>query len=241
MAYSPAFNPLYRQIRGLILRSLESGEWRPGDIIPSESELALRFGVSQGTIRKAIDEMAVENLLVRRQGKGTFVASHNDPNAFFHFLRLAANEGKLPPHENVPIECERAAAGQNVAKILALEVGAPVYIVRRVMRFGNAPVVFDEIYLSSVIFPDLTLDILKTEHRSLYTLFESRYGVCMIRANERLYAVSADSLSAKHLEVNEGVPLLLVERVSYTYGDRPVEWRRGFYSTRDYHYYNELG
>ena len=85
--HSPTFSPLYQQIRGLITRSLESGEWGPGDVIPSESELATRFGVSQGTVRKAIDEMAAENLLVRRQGKGTFVATHNDPRSFFRFLR----------------------------------------------------------------------------------------------------------------------------------------------------------
>ena len=89
--HSPTFSPLYRQIRGLILRSLESGEWGPGELIPSESELAERFGVSQGTVRKAIDEMAAENLLIRRQGKGTFVATHADPHSFFRFLRVAAN------------------------------------------------------------------------------------------------------------------------------------------------------
>ena len=93
---SPTFSPLYRQIKELMMSSLEAGEWGPGDAIPSESELALRFGVSQGTVRKAIDEMAAENLLVRRQGKGTFVATHNDPRSFFRFLRLVPNEGGLP-------------------------------------------------------------------------------------------------------------------------------------------------
>ena len=87
-AGSPTFSPLYRQIKSLMLQALDSGEWRPGEAIPSETELAVRFSVSQGTVRKAIDEMAAENLLLRRQGKGTFVASHNDPRAFFRFLRL---------------------------------------------------------------------------------------------------------------------------------------------------------
>jgi GntR family transcriptional regulator len=85
---APTFSPLYRQIKEFMIRSLEAGEWRPGDSIPSEGELAARFNVSQGTVRKAIDEMAAENLLVRRQGKGTFVASHDDPRSFFRFLRL---------------------------------------------------------------------------------------------------------------------------------------------------------
>jgi GntR family transcriptional regulator len=85
---SPTFSPLYRQIKDFLIRSLEEGEWGPGDGIPSEGELAARFNVSQGTVRKAIDEMAAENLLVRRQGKGTFVATHSDPRSFYRFLRL---------------------------------------------------------------------------------------------------------------------------------------------------------
>ena len=90
---SPTFSPLYRQIKDLIMQGLASGEWRPGESIPSEAELAIRFNVSQGTVRKAIDEMAAENLVVRKQGKGTYVASHNDPRAFFRFLRVVPNEG----------------------------------------------------------------------------------------------------------------------------------------------------
>ena len=79
---SPTFSPLYRQIKDFLIRSLEEGEWGPGDAIPSEGDLALRFNVSQGTVRKAIDEMAAEHLLVRRQGKCTFVATHSDPRPF---------------------------------------------------------------------------------------------------------------------------------------------------------------
>jgi GntR family transcriptional regulator len=65
--------PLYQQIKALITQSLQSGEWKPGELIPSEVELANRFKVSQGTVRKAIDELAAENLVMRKQGKGTFV------------------------------------------------------------------------------------------------------------------------------------------------------------------------
>lgn len=238
--HSPTFSPLYRQIRGLITRSLESGEWGPGEVIPSESELAVRFGVSQGTVRKAIDEMAAENLLVRRQGKGTFVATHRDPRSFYRFLRIAANEGELPPLKSVPLECWRAKAGADVARTLAIKPGAQIIILRRVLKFGSEPAVFDEIYLPGEIFSDLTLDVLKSGGMSLYSLFESRYGVRMIRADERLHAVAADTVSADLLEVAEGSPLLLVERVTYTYADKPVEWRRGFYSTKNFHYHNEL-
>ena len=238
---SPTFSPLYRQIKNLMLNALESAEWRPGQAIPSEQELALRFNVSQGTVRKAIDEMAAENLLVRRQGTGTFVATHNDPRSFFRFLRLAPNEGVLQPLRSIPLECWRAKAGADVARTLAIETGAPIIIVRRLLRFGSEPTVFDELYLPGELFGDLTLDVLKSSDISLYSLFETRYGVRMIRADERLRAVSADRVSAELLQVGEGSPLLLVERVTYTYGDKPVEWRRGFYSTQNFHYHNELG
>ena len=239
--HSPTFSPLYRQIRGLILRSLESGEWGPGELIPSESELAERFGVSQGTVRKAIDEMAAENLLIRRQGKGTFVATHADPHSFFRFLRVAANEGELGERVSIPIECWRAKAGADVARILAVEVGAPIIIIRRVLRFGNEPAVFDEIYLPGALFPDISMDVLRSADMSLYSLFETQYGVHMIRAEERLRAVAADRVCSEWLQVSDGTPLLLVERVTFTYGDKPVEWRRGFYATQHFHYYNELG
>jgi len=86
-AGTPAFSPLYQQIKGLILQSLEMGEWKPGEMIPSEMELAARFRVSQGTVRKAIDELATENLVVRRQGKGTFVATHAEQHVQYRFLR----------------------------------------------------------------------------------------------------------------------------------------------------------
>lgn len=239
--HSPTFSPLYQQIRALITRSLESGEWKPGDIIPSESDLAERFGVSQGTVRKAIDELANENLLVRRQGKGTFVATHDDPRSFFRFLRLASNDGELLRLQSIPLECWRAKAGTDVARTLALEPGAPIIIVRRLMRFGDEPAVFDEIYLPGELFSDLTLDVLKAGEMSLYSLFETRYAVRIIRAEERLRAVPADRVSAELLQVAEGSPLLLVERVTYTYESKPVEWRRGFYSTQNFYYHNELG
>lgn len=238
---SPTFSPLYRQIKSLILQGLESGEWRPGEAIPSESELAIRFNVSQGTVRKAVDEMAAENLLVRKQGKGTFVASHADPRAFFRFLRLVPLSGCVEQSVSQPLECWRAKAGPEAARVLQLPLGAPIIIVRRLLKFSVKPVVLDEIYLPGEIFAGLTLDVLKDWQDSLYSLFETRFGVRMIRAEERIRAVAADRGSTELLGVTEGSPLLSVERVSYTYGDRPVEWRRGLYSTVDHYYLNDLG
>jgi GntR family transcriptional regulator len=238
---SPTFSPLYRQIKGLILQALDGGEWRPGDVIPSETELATRFGVSQGTVRKAVDELAAENYLIRRQGKGTFVSSHNDPRAFFRFLRLQRLNGDIETARSMPLECWRAKAGQEAARTLGIQLADPIIIVRRVLEFAGKPVVLDEIYLRGDTFAGLSLDTLKEWQGSLYGLFESRFGARMVRAEERLRAVAADRTAADLLKVREGSPLLSVERVSYSYGDRPMEWRRGLYSTVDHCYVNELG
>lgn len=240
-AESPTFSPLYRQIKGLILQALENREWGPGEVIPSEIELAGRFNVSQGTVRKAIDEMAAENLLVRRQGKGTFVATHSDPRAFYRFLRLMPVSGESEQARSVPLECWRAKAGIEAARVLGINPGAPIIVVRRLLEFSGQPVVVDEIYLSGEVFAGLTLEVLKESQVSLYSLFETKFGVRMIRAEERLRAVAADRSSAELLRVEEGSPLLSVERTSFTYGDRPVEWRRGLYLTDNHCYFNELG
>jgi GntR family transcriptional regulator len=238
---SPTFSPLYRQIKNLMLQALEDGEWGPGDVIPSETELALRFSVSQGTVRKAVDELAADNLLLRRQGKGTFVASHDDPRAFFRFLRLVALNGEIGPSRSVPLECWRAKAGQEAAKVLGIPLADPIIVVRRLLEFSDEPVVLDEIYLPGNTFSGISIEELKGWQGSLYSLFESRYGVRMIRAEERLRAVAADRTAAKVLKVTEGSPLLSVERVSFSYGDRPMEWRRGLYSTANHAYVNQLG
>ena len=238
---APTFSPLYRQIKTLILQGLASGEWRSGEVIPSEGELAIRYGVSQGTVRKAIDEMAAENLVIRRQGKGTFVASHDDPRAFFRFLRLVPLGGGIEKSRSVPLECWRAKAGTEAARMLGLNVSDPIIIVRRLLQFSGKPVVADEIYLSGEIFGALTIDMLRDYEGSLYSLFESNFGVRMIRAEERIRAVPAERSSSELLGVAEGSPLLSVERVSYSYGDTPVEWRRGLYSTAEHCYLNNLG
>ncbi len=239
-ASSPTFSPLYRQVIGLIMRSLESGEWKPGEVIPSESTLAVRFGVSQGTVRKAVDEMAADNLLVRRQGKGTFAATHRDPQTFSRFLRIAANVGELAPLKSAPLGCWRAKASADVASALKVAPGSPVMILRRLVLAGAEPAIFDEIYLPGDLFSDLSIDALKSGEVSLYSLYENRFGVRVIRADERLRAIAADPVSAEFLRVAEGKPLLLVERVTYTYADRPVEWRRGVFCSEHFHYRNEL-
>jgi len=240
---APAFSPLYQQIKGLILRSLQAGEWKPGDLIPSEFELAARFKVSQGTVRKAIDELATDNLLVRRQGKGTFVATHAEQHIQFRFLRLLPDQGTLDdqgPAERRIIDCRRLRAPAEVARPLGLRSGDPVLLVRRVLAFGGTPAILEEIWLPGGPFKGLTLDALASDTGPMYALFESQFGVRMVRAVEKLKAVAADADTAERLHIAEGHPLLSVERLAYTYNDTPMELRRGLYRTDARHYRNEL-
>lgn len=234
------FSPLYRQIKALLLGSLERGEWRPGEAIPSELDLAGRFKVSLGTVRKAIEELSAENLLIRRQGKGTFVATHSTPQARFRFLRLRPLvDGQLYPETRL-IDCRRLRATAEVARLLELKPGDGVIVLRRVLTFGGLPTVFEEISLPATIFKGLSVGKVSEFHGSLYNLFETEFGTTMIRADERISAVAGDEATAEWLSVPPGSPLLCVERVTYTYGDRPVEVRHGLYRTDRHFYANSL-
>jgi GntR family transcriptional regulator len=236
----PAFSPLYQQIKLLITRSLQSGEWKPGEAIPSEMELAARFKVSQGTVRKAIDALADENLVVRRQGKGTFVATHAEEKIQYRFLRLMPDDGQPGGAQRRFIDCRRVRAPADVARALELKSGDMAVQVRRVLHFHGAPVVLDDIWLNGVLFKGLTAERLSEYQGPMYGLFETEFGVRMIRAEEQLRAVAADAGAAELLQVPVGAPLLSVERLSHTYGDKPVELRRGLYNTQSHYYRNEL-
>jgi GntR family transcriptional regulator len=146
---TPAFSPLYQQIKGLILQSLQAGEWKPGEAIPSEMELAARFRVSQGTVRKAIDELAAENLVMRRQGKGTFVATHAEQHVQYRFLKLMPDSGdqvRGPGAAHI-VECRRVRASADVARALALRTGDAVLQVRRMLSFAGEPTILEDIWL----------------------------------------------------------------------------------------------
>ena len=241
-ASTPAFSPLYQQIKGLILQSLQAGEWKPGESIPSEMDLAARFRVSQGTVRKAIDELAAENLLIRRQGKGTFVATHAEQQVQYRFLRLMPDQGDLQsegPAERNIIDCKRLRATAEIARSLALRTGDSVLQARRVLAFAGRPTILEDLWLPGTPFKGLTAERLRDYHGPMYALFETEFGVRMVRAEEKIRAVLPDAAQAALLGISKGTPLLSVERIAYTYNDVPMELRRGLYLT-DTHYYRNM-
>ena len=247
---TPAFSPLYQQIKGLILQSLQAGEWKPSEAIPSEMDLAVRFRVSQGTVRKAIDALAADNLLVRRQGKGTFVATHAAQHMPYRFLKLKPDVGNATgegPAQRDIIDCKRQRANADVARALALRPGDAVLQIRRVLSFQNlgpngqyVPTILEDLWLPGGSFKGLTTELLAGYEGAMYALYETEFNVHMVRAEEKIRAVHPDVGQALLLQVDATAPLLSVERVAYTYNDVPMELRRGLYSTLTHHYYNEL-
>ncbi|RYF69776.1 MAG: GntR family transcriptional regulator [Comamonadaceae bacterium] len=243
MSSTPSFSPLYQQIKSLILQSLQAGEWKPGEPIPSEMELAGRFRVSQGTVRKAIDELAAENLVVRRQGKGTFVATHAEQHVQYRFLKLVpdADHTEQSLAERTIVDCRRLRAAADVARALALRTGDAVLQVRRVLSYGGVPTILEDLWLPGAPFKGLTAERLTAWRGPMYSLFETEFGVRMVRAEEKIRAVLPDEAQSGLLHVTGATPLLSVERVAHTYHDVPMELRRGLYRTDTHHYRNELG
>jgi len=240
---TPAFSPLYQQIKGLILQSLQQGEWKPGEAIPSEMDLAARYRVSQGTVRKAIDELAAENLVVRRQGKGTFVATHAEQHVQYRFLRLVPDSGDLdsegPAHRTV-LECKRVRASAEIARVLSLRTGDALVQIRRVLAFGEVPTILEDLWLPGTYFKGMTAEQMAGYQGPTYAMFEEEFGVRMVRAEEKIRAVAADTQQSHLLQVDKGTPLLSVERIAFTYNDAPMELRRGLYRTDTHHYRNAL-
>jgi GntR family transcriptional regulator len=226
------------------VQGLQAGEWLPGQAIPSEMDLAARFRVSQGTVRKAIDEMATENMLVRRQGKGTFVATHAEQSTQYRFLRLQPDDGRAAPLQRRLLECRRMRAPAEVARLLGLKAGEAAVQVRRLLLAadgpGLRPVVLDDLWLPGTPFKGLTAERLRNDNGPMYALFESEFGVRMVRAEEKIRAVLPDSTQMDLLGVTSSTPLLSVERIAYTYNDSPMEMRQCLYLTHTHYYRNEL-
>ena len=239
---APSFTPLYGQIKMLITQSLALGEWRPGQSIPSEFDLASRFKVSQGTVRKAIDTLAAENILVRRQGKGTFVATHTAERSKYRFLRITGIEGeKEYPVSEVLLHYKRGKADKEIAARLKLKRGAALVILKRVTTLSDKPIMLHDIYLPATLFRGLNGAMINHYPGTLYSLYETHYGIRIIYAEERLRAVMADKTATDALGVQPNTPLLDIERLAYTYGDKPVEWRRSRCNTEQHCYFNKLG
>ena len=227
----PGFRPLYQQVKDLLVERLIGGYWRPGDLLPSEMQLAAELGVSQGTVRKALDEMTAENLLVRRQGRGTFVAEHDQEHALFHFFKMTDRNGQPVVPESRVLRRSSGSARKDEATRLGIAAESPVIRISRVRSMAGKAAIFERLVLPGRLFPDLH-DRSELPN-TLYTLFARDYGITVGKAVERLRAVPATPEVARHLGIEAGRPLLEIDRVASALDGQPVEWRTSLCHTAE--------
>ncbi len=230
------FRPLYRQVRDVLVKRIADGVWQAGQMLPSEPDIAADLGVSPGTVRKALDEMTAENLVVRRQGRGTYVARHDDARILFQFFKIVPDSGEreFPDSRSLAVHL---GADAEAAAMLALDPAAPVLRLDRVRLLGGRVCVLERICLPGTLFPGLEGREIPS---NLYELYSTAFGVTIGRAAEKLKAVPASAEVAGHLGVPEGEPLLRVDRLAYALDGRLAEWRVSLCRTDGLHYRSDL-
>lgn len=233
--------PLYKDVKRRLTDALTHGEWKPGSAIPAERRLSERFRISVGTVRKAIDELVAENILIRQQGRGTFVASHNRDRETFYFFHVVPERGpKLYPEVRLQ-SFGRAKAGRAAAEALALEPGDPVFRIRNVLHLDGVPIIVDDIALPALKFAGLTERQFRDRRSTIYSLYQEAFGISVVKTRERLRAARAGAACAALLGVSAAAPLLQIRRVALSYRDAPVEYRVSLVNTERHEYWAEIG
>lgn len=232
--------PLYRVAKRVLLQAIESGDCPPGTSLPSETALAAAFGISIGTLRHAVDELVAEHILIRRQGRGTYVATHNADRSLFQFFHVERCDGQRDVPRVELLAFERVRLDDDAAMALTARPGdAAVQIDNRLSLQGR-PVVHDRLILPAALFKGLTEKRVRERPSTIYHLYQTEFGITVVRAHERVRAVGADRAAARVLGVAPGLPMLQVRRVAIALGGRAVEWRVSTVVTAQHDYVNLL-
>jgi GntR family transcriptional regulator len=234
------FRPLYTQVRDMLVQRMAQGHWRPGAALPSEHDLAAELGVSQGTVRKALDELTAQNLVVRRQGRGTFVAEHDEARILFQFFKIAPDTGEPCFPKSRILSAERRPGTIEECLRLDLVSGAEVIHVRRLRLMQGKPAIMESVTLPAGPFAGLADREGASIPNNLYELYAGEYGVTVAEAIETLKAVALEPEPAERLGVPAGHPALRIERLARALDGSPVEWRVGLCLTDTLHYRSDL-
>lgn len=218
--------PLYQRLRDELAQQIADNRWRPGEAIPTESVLSSEYGLSVGTVRKAIDMLVAERILERQQGRGTFIRRPQFHSSLFRFFRFQTLAGERQVPESRVLEIEPVAAPSAVAQMLGLVAQAPVIRLLRLRLLAAQPVLVEEIWLPRERFQAI-LDIdLNSEGPLLYPIYEELCGQVVASAEETLTAESVSQAHAGLLQVEPGSPVVVIERLARNYAGQPLEWRR---------------
>ena len=233
--------PLYRTAKRSLLRAIEGGQLPPGEALPSETVLAQAFGISVGTLRHAVDELVAEHILVRRQGRGTFVATHGADRFLFQFFHVERSDGlrEVPQVELLGFERLRLD-DDDAAAALGLKAGDAVLQFDNRLLLQGRPVVHDRITLSAALFKGLSDKRLRERPGTIYQLYQSAFGITVVRAQERARALACDRATARVLGLSPGTPVMQVRRTALTFGDKPVEYRVSTLHTAVHEYVHTL-
>jgi GntR family transcriptional regulator len=236
----PLTTPLYREVKRQLMDALAGGEWKPGDAIPPERRLAERYGISIGTVRRAIDELVAENMLIRQQGRGTFVASHNRDRLLFYFFHVVPQDGAKEYPVVRLLAFAKAKADKLASEMLQIAIGDPIFRIRNLLSLSGEPVIVDDIAVSAARFPGMAERAFRDRPSTVYNLYQDTFGISVVRTVERLRATTVDHEIAPLLRVAPGAPLLEIRRVALTYSDVPVELRISHVNTARHEYWSEL-
>jgi GntR family transcriptional regulator len=232
---------LYAEVKRRVLQGLMSGEWPHNAPMPTESQLAQRYGVSVGTVRKALGELVAEHVLVRHPGRGTFAARHDRDSMLEAFFHIVNDRGEKEFPASELISFRRAGAEPDVARRLGIEPGAPVIVFENLLRLQGQPVIYDRIMVPQAVCPALEEALLRERDMTIFGLYQAHCGVTVTRLEEWIRAAAAPAAAARHLGLRKDAPVLAIERVAQTYDGTPVEHRERYVTTAHHAYLNVLG
>jgi GntR family transcriptional regulator len=232
--------PLYKGVQRALMEQLASGDVKPGQLIPSERQLALEYSVSIGTLRKAIDELVESRILIRQQGKGTFVASHDRERLLFYFFHIVPQKGlkSYPLVESVFFH--KSIADDEAAARLKIAVGSPTFHVRNKLSLRDEVISIDDITIDQARFEKLSAAQFKERPNTIYNLYQEAFGISVVRTDERLRAEAASVDHAKLLKIAVGTPVLTIRRTAFDMRDEPVELRISTVNTAAHEYFAEI-
>lgn len=230
--------PLYVQLRDALAGRIAKGEWKAGVALPNEFDLAREFGVSSGTVRKALDQLEVERLLIRRQGRGTFVHDQASDERAVRFTNIRSPDGTPIAGEVTSFEIVEAMANQDECARLRLRRQDRVYRVHRIRHFRGQPFMVEDASMPAALFPDLTSEP-NLAHRIV--VLAQHFGILLGKAEERVSIGTTSVRVAKALRLAPAAPILVLDRVIMARDGCPVEWRVGYCDGGETYYLSQMG
>jgi GntR family transcriptional regulator len=212
----------YGQLMDALRARIRAGVYQIGDLIPGESRLQAEFGLSRITVRRAVDELSREGILIKEQGRGTYVSRAPEITQGLNTLSTVTDtllQMGLTP-ENAEITLEMEEAEESVAAALKIEPGAPVWHLFRLRSAHRTPICLTDNYLLPDLVPGFSTELLRA---SLYETYEQVYGLTLARGEEIVTAGAATPEEAAKLDIRPGAPLLIVIRTTYLDNNQPIE------------------